>query len=215
MRFGIFIYDGVEPIDLATFGVLSMARRIAPEISICTIAPIAGAVALANGLTVTADYGVDDAPACDVVIVTGGPGWAAQARSPATLDYIRGVHGSSRIASVCTGGMILAASGVLDGGPATTKREVVPPEASPVAVMRETYPSIDVREAMLVERGDGVVTGGGVTLCIDTTLHLIADMLGERVANETARIMEYSRAWRANREAFAPVLSSSRPVGAE
>ena len=27
-----FIYDGVEPIDLATFGVLSMARRIAPEI---------------------------------------------------------------------------------------------------------------------------------------------------------------------------------------
>src|SRR6201999_2765279 len=74
MRFGIFIYDGVEPIDLATFGVLSMARRIAPEISICTIAPRTGEVALANGLNVTADYGIDDAPACDVVIVTGGPG---------------------------------------------------------------------------------------------------------------------------------------------
>ena len=183
MRFGIFIYDGVEPIDLATFGVLSMARRIAPEISICTIAPKAGSVALANGLTVTADYGIDDAPACDVVIVTGG--------------------------------MILAASGVLDHGPATTKREVVPPETSPVAVMRETYPQIDVREAMLVERPDGMVTGGGVTLCIDTTLHLLGQMLGEDVANETARIMEYSRAWRANREAFAPVLSSSRPVRAE
>ena len=73
MRFGIFIYDGVEPIDLATFGVLSMARRIAPEISICIIAPRAGAVALANGLKVTADYGIDDAPACDIVIVTGHP----------------------------------------------------------------------------------------------------------------------------------------------
>jgi len=35
LRFGIFIYDGVEPIDLATFGVLSMARRIVPEIEIC------------------------------------------------------------------------------------------------------------------------------------------------------------------------------------
>ena len=57
MRFGIFIYDGVEPIDLATFGVLSMARRVAPEIAICTIAPRAGPVALANGLTVTADFG--------------------------------------------------------------------------------------------------------------------------------------------------------------
>ena len=208
MRFGIFIYDGVEPIDLATFGVLSMARRIAPEISICTIAPRAGAVALANGLTVAADFGIGDAPACDVVIVTGGPGWTAQAKAPATLDYVRRVHASSRIASVCTGAMILAASGVLDGGPATTKIEVVPPETPPIAVMRETCPAIDVREAMLVERPDGVVTGGGVTLCIDTTLYLLSQLLGEHVADETARIMEYSRAWRANREAFAPVLSA-------
>jgi transcriptional regulator GlxA family with amidase domain len=207
VQFGIFIYDGVEPIDLATFGVLSMARRIAPEIAICTIAPRAGAVALANGLTVTADFGIDDAPLCDVVIVTGGPGWTAQAKAPATLDYIRRVHASRRIASVCTGGMILAASGVLNGGPATTKREVVPPETSPVEVMRATYPQIDVREAMLVEQTGGVVTGGGVTLCIDTTLHLLADMLGPHVADETARIMEYQRAWRANRESFAPVLS--------
>ena len=208
MRFGIFIYDGVEPIDLATFGVLSMARRTAPEISICIIAPRAGAVALANGLKVTADYGIDDAPACDIVIVTGGPGWTAQAKASTTLDYIRRVHASSRIVSVCTGGMILAASGVLDGGPATTKREIVPPETSPVEVMRETYPRIDVCEAMLVERPDGIVTGGGVTLCIDTMLHLLKEMLGEDVANETARILEYSRAWRANREAFAPVLSA-------
>jgi transcriptional regulator GlxA family with amidase domain len=204
--FGIFIYDGVEPIDLATFGVLSMARRIAPEIAICTIAPRAGTVVLANGLKVDADFGIEDAPPCDVVIVTGGPGWTAQANAPATLDYIRRVHASRRIASVCTGGMILAASGVLDGGPATTKREVVPPETSPLEMMRAAYPQIDVREAMLVERAEGVVTGGGVALCIDTTLHILAGMLGERVADETARIMEYGRAWRANRDAFAPVL---------
>jgi transcriptional regulator GlxA family with amidase domain len=203
VRFGIFIYDGVEPIDLATFGVLSMARRIAPQIEICTIAPRAGSIALANGLKVTADFGIDDAPACDLVIVTGGPGWTVQAQTPATLAYIRRVHASGRIASVCTGGMILAASGVLDDGPATTKREVVPPETSPLAVMRATYPRIEVRETMLVDRADGVVTGGGVTLCIDTTLYLLADMLGQEVANETARIMEYQRAWQANRDGFA------------
>ncbi len=208
MRFGIFIYDGVEPIDLATFGVLSMARRIAPEIEICTIAPRAGPVALANGLKVTADFGIENAPPCDLVIVTGGPGWTAQAAAPATLDYIRRVHASNRVASVCTGGMILAASGILDGGPATTKREVVPPETSPLAVMRADYPQIDVREAMLVDRGAKLVTGGGVSLCIDTTLHLLATMLGQHVAEETARIMEYQRAWRANREGFAPVLTA-------
>ena len=207
MRFGIFIYDGVEPIDLATFGVLSMARRIAPQISVCTIAPQAGMVALANGLKVEADFGIASAPFCDLVIVTGGATWPAQAKNPATLDYIRRVHECSRIASVCTGGMILAASGILDGGPATTKREVVPPEAPPIEVMRKTFPQIDVREAVLVEQIQGIVTGGGVTLCIDTTLHLLSQMLGEQVANETARIIEYGRAWRANREALAPILS--------
>jgi transcriptional regulator GlxA family with amidase domain len=206
MRFGIFIYDGVEPIDLATFGVLSMARRIAPEIEICTIAPRAGPVALANGLNVSADFGIAEAPACDLVIVTGGPGWPAQAEAEATLDYVRRVHRAGRIASVCTGGMILAASGILNGAAATTKREVVPPEKSPLDVMRADYPAIDVREAMLVDQG-GVVTGGGVSLCIDTTLHLIAEMLGEHVADETARIIEYSRARQANRDGFAPVLA--------
>src|ERR1700684_53680 len=150
MRFGIFIYDGVEPIDLATFGVLSMARRIAPEIEICTIAPRSEPVALAKGLKVSADFGIDNAPPCDLVIVTGGPGWMAQAQAPASLDYIRRVHAAQRIASVCTGGMILAASGILDNSPATTKREVVPPETSPIELMRKTYPAIDVREAMLV-----------------------------------------------------------------
>jgi transcriptional regulator GlxA family with amidase domain len=208
VRFGIFIYDGVEPIDLATYGVLSMARRIAPEIEICTIGPRAGPIELANGLKVTADFGIDDAPSCDLVIVTGGPGWTTQAKTPETLDYIRRVHASGRIASVCTGGMILAASGVLNDGPATTKREVVPPETSPLEVMRATYPRIDVREAMLVDRGGGLVTGGGVSLCIDTTLYLLASMLGQHVADETARIMEYQRAWRANRDGFAPVLAA-------
>jgi transcriptional regulator GlxA family with amidase domain len=207
MRFGIFIYPGVEPIDLATFGVLSMARRIAPQIQICTIGPHAGSIELANGLRVIADFGIDEAPACDLVIVTGGPSWSAQANARATLDYVRRVHASGRIASVCTGGMILAASGILDGALATTKREVIPPEASPLELMRATYPRVDVREALLVDTG-AVVTGGGVSLCIDTTLHLLAKMLGPHIADETARIMEYQRARRANSDGFAPILAA-------
>ncbi|MGO9356716.1 MAG: DJ-1/PfpI family protein [Xanthobacteraceae bacterium] len=201
MLFGIFIYDGVEPIDLATFGVLSMARRVAPRIRICTIAPKSGLVRLANGLTVVADYGIDDAPACDTVIVTGGPGWTAQARSEATLAYVRRLHAGNAVASVCTGAMILAASGILDGLPATTKRHVVPPEDSPLETLRGAYPRIDVREELLVDAG-AVVTGGGVSLCIDTTLYLIAKKLGGDVAGETARILEYERARAANLRDF-------------
>src|ERR1700712_3291669 len=114
MLFGIFIYDGVEPIDLAAFGVLSMARRIAPQIRICTIAPKSGTVRLSNGLDIIAQFGIDDAPVCDIVIVTGGPGWEDQSKSRPTLDYIRRIHASNMVASVCTGAMILAASGILD-----------------------------------------------------------------------------------------------------
>jgi transcriptional regulator GlxA family with amidase domain len=197
MLFGVFVYDGVEPIDLATFGVLSMARRVAPHIRICTIAPSAGTVRLSNGLDVVAQFGIETAPVCDIVIVTGGPGWEEQSRSPATLDYIRRVHASNKIASVCTGAMILAASGILDGTTATTKRAVVPPEVSPLARMRDMYPGIEVREAAIVDSG-AVVTGGGVTLCIDTTLHILERMLGREVAEETARILEYQRARKAN-----------------
>ena len=68
--------------------------------------------------------------------------------------------------------------------------------------MRVNYPGIDVREAVLVDRGEGIITGGGVSLCIDTTLYLLGQALGEHVADETARIMEYQRALRANRDGF-------------
>jgi len=59
MKFGVFIYDGTEPIDLATFGVLSMARRLRPEIEICTIAPTRDVVHLSNGLRVVPDHALD------------------------------------------------------------------------------------------------------------------------------------------------------------
>ncbi len=205
MRFGIFIYPGVEPIDLATFGVLSMARRVAPEIEIVTIAPQAGAVVLSNGLRVIADHGIDNAPPCAVVIVTGGPGWTEQVSAEPTLRYLRQAAARGVIASVCTGAMILAASGILDGLPATTKRNVVGSEEPPLDVLRRDYPGVMAQEASLVDAGP-VVTGGGVSLCIDATLHILERTLGPAVASETARIIEYDRARAANSTLFPAVL---------
>jgi transcriptional regulator GlxA family with amidase domain len=200
----VFIYDGVEPIDLATFGVLSMARRIRPDIELCTLAPARGEVRLSNGLVVLADHALAQAPPLDVLIVTGGPGWQAESQRPETLAALRRRAADTLLVSVCTGGMILGASGVLDGKPATTKREVVPTETPPIEVMRARHPQIDVREASLVDAGT-IVTGGGVSLCIDAMLHLLARLYGDDVAKETARILEYQRAWSANREQFPPL----------
>lgn len=165
MHFGIFIYEGVEPIDLATFGVLSMARRVAPQLRISTVAPAPGPVVLANNLEVHANFSVADAPSFDALIVTGGPGWEAQCKHPPTLDYLRRIaSGETLLASVCTGGMILAASGVLDGLAATTKKEVIEGrEVPPLLRLRKEYPKVDAQTALLVDSGR-IITGGGVTL---------------------------------------------------
>lgn len=206
MRFGVFIYDGVEPIDIAAFGVLSMARRVVPHIEPIAIGPRAGPVSLANGLVVHAHHGMDDAPKLDALIVTGGPGWKAQCSDAATLEFIRRTSRQSVVASVCTGGMILAASGILSGLKATTKKEVIEgQEISPLSLMQSQYPDIGALPARLVDCGQ-VVTGGGVTLCIDVVLHLLERFFGAQAASETARILEYTNAWNANRQALPAVI---------
>jgi transcriptional regulator GlxA family with amidase domain len=101
--------------------------------------------------------------------------------------------------------MILAASGILDGKKATTKREVLPPEPSPLELMRQRYPAIDVAAASPVDC-DGIATSGGVSLCIDAVLFIIERALGTRVARETARIIEYSRAQETNRREFPSIV---------
>lgn len=205
VRFAILVYEGVEPVDLATYGVLSMARRVDPRIAMFTVAPRAGEVALANGLRVLADHGFADCPEADALIVTGGPGWAAQCGDEATLGFLRRYAAGRVVAGVCTGAMLLAAAGLLDGRKATTKREVTGAERAPADMLRERHPRVEVVPGASVVDCGAVVTGGGVTLGIDATLHLVARLVGPGVAEETARIMEYGRAWRANREAL-PVL---------
>jgi transcriptional regulator GlxA family with amidase domain len=141
-------------------------------------------------------------------MLTGGPGWEAEAANEATLEFIRRRSGSAAIASVCTGGLILAATGLLDGRKATTKRAVTGAEQTPLEVMRTRHVDIDVVEARFVDQGD-VVTGGGVTLAIDVTLHLVERFYGFAVADETARIIEYRTAWRANKSSLEAIVEKS------
>jgi transcriptional regulator GlxA family with amidase domain len=206
MRFGIFFFDGVEPIDVATLGVLSIAKRIAPQIEIFSFAPKAGVVQMANGLKIVADYGFDDLPAVDVIVITGGATWTEQVKSEATLEFLRKRSAETVIGAVCTGAMILGATGLLDGKQATTRSEGVVGELSPLKRMAGLFPEVDVVHSSLVDQGM-VVTGGGVCLCIDMMLHLLKKKLGEQVANDVAHLLEYGRAWEVNSKALPPILS--------
>lgn len=208
-RFVIYVYDGVEPVDLgATYGTLSMARRICPEIQVTIVADKAGPVVLASGMTVIAEHGFDACPASDYLIISGGPGWPEQAHRPEVAAFICEQAANTVVTSVCTGAMILAETGLLNGLTATTKTNVSGGETSPMELLASTHPDIYVVGALVVDTG-AIVTGGGVTLAIDTTLHLLARSLGQDMAEETARIMEYDEAWRANRRARRTVKAQN------
>jgi transcriptional regulator GlxA family with amidase domain len=199
-RIGVLIYDGVEPIDLGgTAGVVSMARRVLPAVEAAVIAREAAPVRLAGGVTVLADHAIGAAPDCDVVIVCGGASWPQAAADPALLAYLRGLPAAG-VASVCTGALILAAAGVLDGRAATTRRRAAGQEAAAPLDLLARGGAITPRVAQVVDCG--VVTGGGVSLAIDATLYLLGRLYGTDAAEEVARVIEYDRAYAANQAAL-------------
>jgi transcriptional regulator GlxA family with amidase domain len=209
VRFGVIVYDGVEPIDIGgTVGVLSMARRLLPNIEAVLIAAKAGTVTLASELTMLAPYGFDDAPSCDVLIVCGGPGWQAEVTNERMLAFLQRQKPET-LASVCTGALILAAAGVLDGKSATTRRVAVGNEDKAPLQLLQNYPGIEPREAVVVD--SGIVTGGGVSLAIDTTLYLIGRFYGNNARDEVARLIEYDRAYAANDAALGTLCVGAAP----
>jgi transcriptional regulator GlxA family with amidase domain len=195
--FAILVYEDVEPIDVgATAGVFSMARRVLPGVTYCVLAQAKGPVRLAGGLTILADEDFRSTRQCDVILVTGGPGWQQQLGNAALLAFLR-QQPAERLASVCTGALILAAAGVLRGRRATTRRLALGSEGAAPQQLLGNCDQVESVVAALVEDG-GVVTGGGVALAIDTALYLLGRLYGEEAREEVARSIEYDRALAAN-----------------
>ena len=202
---GIVVYEGVEPIDVGgTIGVLSMAQRILPALRHVTIAEQAGPVRLASGLTILADAGFADAPPCDVTVVTGGPGWRKQVDDPRMLAFLR-ERAPSQLASVCTGALILAASGQLAGRTATTRRNAVGAETQ--APLDLLAASVAAAPAAAVSDDHGIVTSGGVSLAIDGMLYILGRLYGDAARDRVAGIIEYDRAFAANRAALGHLVA--------
>ena len=182
-----------------------MGRRIVPQLGFRMVSVDNNAVELSNGLKVLPDISYDEVSSVDVLMVPGGPGWRAASQDAALIAFIRKWESSATVCSLCTGALILAAAGVLDDLAATTKCIVVPPETSPLEELGKQYPAVACKHALLVDNGQ-VITGGGVSLCIDTALYLIAKRYGEQAAQEIARTMEYQAAYSANR-ARLPIVA--------
>lgn len=203
MSYAILLYDGVEPIDVgATFGVLSMASRRIPDLEFFGVATAKGSIKCAGNLIVEADHDVKSCPDVSDIIVTGGPGWVEAAADLALLEFLqtRARQPSTRISAICTGAMILAAAGLLDGETASTKHQVFEGETAPSRLLAEGGQT-NVSSNAIVE-SSGILTSGGVTLGIDAMFRLLTLNHGAEIADDVARVMEYSRALESNREAL-------------
>ncbi len=199
MRFGIVLFDGVEPIDLGAYGVLSIATRFEPSISMCTISTTGKKeMLLAGGLRVVADYLTSDAPECDVIMVTGGPTWPQEITRAETLNFLRARKGKAILAAACMGVMPLVAAGVLDGCEATIRNQTVGNEKNPIERINSEWPAVRAKVARIVDQGD-VVTGGGGILNVDVALYLLERLHSKQLADDTARILEYRESAQGNK----------------
>jgi transcriptional regulator GlxA family with amidase domain len=188
LRIAVALFPDSEELDWAgPWEVLATWARMWPDdqVEVFTVADQAGLIRCAKGLRVVADRTWDEAGPIDVVVYPGGVGTRAQLGDEMVRTRFRGLAASARIvASVCTGSLVLADAGLLDGRPATTHWASL----DELAALGQ---NIDVRPADRFVDDGTIVTAAGVSAGIDMALHLVARLHSDQRAREVRRVIQY------------------------
>lgn len=192
LNVAILIFEDVEVLDFAgpfeVFAVASELRNHEP-FHVYTVAEQAQPVRARNGMVVLPDFSVDDAPSPDILIVPGGFGTRKVMKNEFLVGWVQKHALQEKLTlSVCTGALVLAAAGLLDGMEVTTHHENL-------EMLQEMLPTGKVTgDKRFVDNGM-VVTAGGISAGIDMSLHVVGRLLGEEAVKDTLRYMEYGD-WR-------------------
>lgn len=185
---GIFVFEDVEVLDFCgPFEVFSVTgRQIAPgAFSVFTVAQTPGPLLARNGLSVNPRYAFADAPAIDVLLIPGGMGTRPLMHNAEVIDWIaRRAASAELVLSVCTGALLLAKAGLLDGLSATTHHGALD-------LLRETAPAATVRDDVRFVDNGRVITSAGVAAGIDMSFHVVDKLLGRDTALAAAKYIEY------------------------
>lgn len=187
-RIGIFLFDGCEELDWAgPWEVLSAWALNWPDddVQTFTISRGDGPVRCAKGLRVIPDHTWETSPPIGVLVYPGGRGTRAQIGDAAIEGWLHEVAAKDALmTSVCTGALVYAGAGLLDGRPATT-------HWGSIELLGTLGRDIDVRpDARFVDDGD-VITASGVSAGIDMALHLVARLHSVERAAEVRRYIQY------------------------
>jgi transcriptional regulator GlxA family with amidase domain len=191
----ILLFDRVDVLDFSgPFEVFTVcgARGGAPGFfNVYTVAERSPVVAR-NGLTVTPHFLLDQIPPPDILVVPGGGGYTPdgtpfgsrkEMHNQVLLDWITKHNNNAELVlSVCTGSLILARTGLLDGISATTHWRAIDQ-------LREAAPKTTVIDYQRCVDNGRIITAAGVSAGIDMSLYVISKLLGAQVARDTARYM--------------------------
>ncbi len=180
---GIVLYPRFELLDV--YGPVEIFGNVGPKLKVVMVAEKAGPVTSVQGPKVVADFGFDDCPPLDLLLVPGGFGTMTELKNAALLDWLVARSAKAEITmSVCSGSALLAKAGLLDGRRATSNKRYFQ-----IAV--DQGPKVEwVKEARWVDDGDRV-TSSGVSAGIDMALHVVERLYGTKTAEAIADGTEY------------------------
>jgi transcriptional regulator GlxA family with amidase domain len=188
LNIGIAVFEGAEELDWAgPWEVFAAWGQLWPDdsVEVFTIGDSTDPVRCAKGLRVLADYTWDSAPPLDVLVYPGGRGTRPQLGDESVRSRIRDLADRGTLmTSVCTGSLVYADAGLLDGRPATTHWGAF----DELAALGD---GIELRQDdRFVDIGE-VVTAAGVSAGIDMALHLVARLHSPERAREVRRYIQY------------------------
>ena len=215
-RLGIYVFKDAEVVDFAApHGVFSVARRFDPELDAFLVADAMRPVQAQAGFTVLPNYSFLDRPAMDAFLIPGGFGTRQEIHNRRLHEFVRSLPEETLLTSVCTGSWVYGIMGLLDGLPATNRKEPDRVEASgsgmvPIDRLASIAPGCRISRARVVDAGR-IVTAGGIASGMEMGFHLLRRAgYPEAFLAEVARVMEYSAAYdlyRDDREAVTKPVS--------
>ena len=205
-RVGIYVFKDVEIVDFAApHGVFSVARRFDPELEAFLIADAMRPVQAQAGFTVLPNYCFADRPAMDAFLIPGGFGTRQELRNGRLHEFVSSQPDETLLTSVCTGSWIYGQMGLLDGIPATSRKEpdraeAKPPGKVPLDRLADIAPRCEISRARVVDAGR-MITAGGIASGMELGFHLLRRAgYDEELIAEVARVMEYEDAYRLYRD---------------
>ena len=201
-RLGIYVFKDVEIVDFAApHGVFAVARRFDPELDAFLIADALRPVQAQAGFTVLPNYSFSEQPAMDAFLIPGGFGTRQEMHNRRLHEFIRSQPHDTLLTSVCTGSWIYAKMGLLDGIPATSRKEpdlieAKPPGKAPIDRLAALAPTCQISRARVVDAGR-IITAGGIASGMEMGFHLLRRAgYDENLISEVARVMEYQDAYK-------------------